>query len=113
MSFSFDLHMPERPVPGVTMVQGDITDDVAQSALIASVTPEAAGEAFSIGSGEPCSLRDAAERRLLREHRRGCGNDARGMREVSESLVVREALKDGCVLIEIPVFPLVIDEIGL
>lgn len=35
--------------------------DVAQAALIASVTPEAAGEIINIGSGEPRSLRSAAE----------------------------------------------------
>lgn len=35
--------------------------DVARAALAASATPQAAGEVFNIGSGEPCSLRAAAE----------------------------------------------------
>jgi UDP-glucose 4-epimerase len=35
--------------------------DVVEAALAASVVPEAAGEVFNVGSGQPCSLREAAD----------------------------------------------------
>lgn len=36
-------------------------DDVVEAAMLASVTPSAAGEVLNIGSGDPHSLREAAE----------------------------------------------------